>query len=57
MDAKDLMRLHVEALFTRDAAGRLLVVNEPTGAAAPRFFWGAQPMETSAGFDMTSTQR
>lgn len=32
------MRLHVEALFTRDAAGRLLVVNEPSGAAAPRFF-------------------
>ena len=34
------MRLHVEALFTRDAAGRLLAVNEPNGAPAPRFFLG-----------------
>lgn len=34
------MRLHVEALFTRDDAGRLLVVNEPSGAVAPRFFLG-----------------
>ena len=40
IDAKELMRLHVEALFTRDDAGRLLVVNEPGGAAAPRFFLG-----------------
>jgi hypothetical protein len=35
-----LMRLHVEALFTHDAAGRLLRVNEPGGAPAPRFFLG-----------------
>lgn len=34
------MRLHVEALFTLDAAGRLLTVNEPGGAEAPRFFLG-----------------
>ena len=34
------MRLHVEALFTRDAAGRLLAVNEPGGGLAPRFFLG-----------------
>ena len=40
IDAKHLMRLHVEALFTRDDAGRLLTVNEPSGAAAPRFFLG-----------------
>jgi hypothetical protein len=36
----DLMRLHVEALFAHDAHGRLLRVNEPGGAAAPRFFLG-----------------
>lgn len=40
MNARDLMRLHVEALFTRDDAGHLIVVNEPNGAAAPRFFLG-----------------
>jgi RimJ/RimL family protein N-acetyltransferase len=34
------MRLHVEALFTLDAAGRLLAVNEPRRAPAPRFFLG-----------------
>jgi RimJ/RimL family protein N-acetyltransferase len=40
INVKDLMQLHVEALFTRDAAGRLVAVNEPGGAAAPRFFLG-----------------
>lgn len=39
-DANELMRLHVEALFRRDERGRLLVVNEPGGRAAPRFFLG-----------------
>jgi RimJ/RimL family protein N-acetyltransferase len=34
------MRLHVDALFTRDAAGRLLAVNEAGGTPAPRFFLG-----------------
>jgi hypothetical protein len=34
------MRLHVEALFTCDAAGRFIAVNEPAGAVAPRFFLG-----------------
>jgi RimJ/RimL family protein N-acetyltransferase len=34
------MRLHVEALFTHDAEGRLVRVNEPDGAPAPRFFLG-----------------
>jgi RimJ/RimL family protein N-acetyltransferase len=37
---RDLMRLHVEALFTRDGAGHLVAVNEPNGVAAPRFFLG-----------------
>lgn len=40
MNDRELMRIHVEALFTRDAAGRLLRVNEPDGADAPRFFLG-----------------
>lgn len=39
------MRLHAHALFTHDAAGRMLRVNEPNGAAAPRFFLG----HTAAG--------
>jgi RimJ/RimL family protein N-acetyltransferase len=34
------MRLHVETLFTCDDVGRLVAVNEPGGAAAPRFFLG-----------------
>jgi hypothetical protein len=34
------MRLHIEALFTHDANGDLVRVNEPNGAAAPRFFLG-----------------
>jgi RimJ/RimL family protein N-acetyltransferase len=34
------MRLHVEALFTLDHAGRLVAVNDPRGAPAPRFFLG-----------------
>ena len=40
MNDRELMRVHMEALFTRDAAGRLLRVNEPNGADAPRFFLG-----------------
>lgn len=39
----DLMRLHLEALFRCDEADRLLVVNEPGGGAAPRFFLGRTP--------------
>jgi hypothetical protein len=34
------MRWHVEALFTHDDAQRLLRVNDPGGAPAPRFFLG-----------------
>ena len=41
--AMDLMRLHLEALFTRDEAGRLLRVNESGGGMAPRFFLGRTP--------------
>lgn len=37
------MRLHVEALYTRDAAGRLLTVNDAGAAPAPRFFLGRTP--------------
>ena len=40
INGRDLMRLHVDALFTCDDAGRLVAVNEPGGAAAPRFFLG-----------------
>ena len=40
MNVRDLMRLHVEALFTHDANNRLLRGNEPSGAEAPRFFLG-----------------
>lgn len=38
-----LMELHVEALFTHDAAQRLHTINEPDGASAPRFFLGRTP--------------
>jgi hypothetical protein len=34
------MRMHVEALFVLDAAGRLVRGNEPGGGPAPRFFIG-----------------
>src|SRR5690348_12016129 len=34
------MRLHIEALFTHDANGDMVRVNEPTGGVAPRFFLG-----------------
>jgi hypothetical protein len=37
---RDLMRLHIDALFTHDAAGDLFRVNEPDGPPAPRFFLG-----------------
>jgi RimJ/RimL family protein N-acetyltransferase len=40
INARDLMCLHVEALFTCDDVGRLVAVNEPGGAPAPRFFLG-----------------
>lgn len=36
----DLIRAHLEALFTADGSGRLVSVNEPGGGVAPRFFLG-----------------
>src|SRR4051812_45760254 len=46
IDDLQLMRLHVDALFTHDARGRLLRVNELGGRAiAPRMFFG----RTAAG--------
>jgi RimJ/RimL family protein N-acetyltransferase len=36
----ELMRLHVEAEFTHDAAGDLVSTNEPSATPAPRFFLG-----------------
>ena len=41
----ELMRLHVEALYTYDNRERLLAVNDWGGGTAPRFFLG----RTSAG--------
>lgn len=40
MDARNLMRLHVKALFTQDDDGRLVAVNDSSRAPAPRFFLG-----------------
>jgi hypothetical protein len=36
----EMMERHVEALYTHDAAGRILRVREHNGAPAPRFFLG-----------------
>jgi len=36
----DLLDMQVEALFTHDADGRIVAVNEPAGGPAPRFFFG-----------------
>ncbi|ETX02310.1 MAG: hypothetical protein ETSY1_04010 [Candidatus Entotheonella factor] len=44
---RELMQIHVEALFTYDAMGHLYRVNEPGGAVAPRFFLG----RTAAGHE------
>lgn len=51
---RDLIRMHVEALFTHDARGRMLRVNEPEGARAPRFFLGrtAQSVEWRVRHDV-----
>lgn len=34
------MQMHVEALYTHDEHSRIVAVNEPEGAIAPRFFLG-----------------
>ena len=38
--ARELMRTHIDTLFTHDARGRIVSVNEPNGKPAPRFFLG-----------------
>jgi hypothetical protein len=43
MRGRELMRIQIETLFTHDARGRLVRVNEPNGKAAPRFFLGTTP--------------
>jgi GNAT superfamily N-acetyltransferase len=40
LNDQEMMRLHVETLFTHDSQGRMLCVNEPHGKTAPRFFLG-----------------
>ncbi len=40
MSEIELVRMHVEALFTHDARGRMRSVNEPGGGRAPRFYFG-----------------
>lgn len=40
----ELMDLHLDALFTRDADGRLRSINEPDGLDAPRFWMGRTPL-------------
>lgn len=40
MTDRELMRAHIEALFTLDRDGRMLQVNVPGGNRAPRFFLG-----------------
>ena len=45
VDPVELMDLHMRALFQHDDQDRLLRVNEPDGAPAPRFFLG----RTAAG--------
>ena len=47
---RELMRAHVAALFTSDASGRLLAVNEPDGGVAPRFFLGRTARSTECWF-------
>jgi RimJ/RimL family protein N-acetyltransferase len=43
MGGRELMRVQIETLFTHDARGRLVRVNEPNGKSAPRFFLGTTP--------------
>ena len=47
---RELMRAHVAALFTSDASGRLLAVNETDGGVAPRFFLGRTARSTECWF-------
>ena len=43
-DELELMRIHVEALYTHDEHGRIVRVNELNGKPAPRFFLGRTSM-------------
>ena len=36
----ELMRMHIQALYTHDDRSRVVAVNEPGGSVAPRFFLG-----------------
>jgi RimJ/RimL family protein N-acetyltransferase len=55
----DIMRFHVEAEFTHDAAGDLVSTNEPAGAVAPRFFLGQTALGSVVRFrrDVAATSR
>jgi len=48
------MRMHIDALFTHDARGRMLRVNEPMGKTAPRFFLGRTTQGNECGSVMIS---
>ena len=37
---RELMRIHIDTLYTHDERGRIVRVNEPDGAPAPRFYVG-----------------
>jgi hypothetical protein len=56
LDVRELMQVHVEALYTRDERGRLLLVNYPGGKPAPRFFLGrtAKGRVTRFRYDISS---
>jgi RimJ/RimL family protein N-acetyltransferase len=43
LSPRTLIDLQAEALFTHDANGRILRINEPDGGPAPRFFLGRTP--------------
>jgi GNAT superfamily N-acetyltransferase len=51
---RELMRLHIEALYEHTAGGRLVRVNVPNGKEAPRFFLGrtAEGIEWRARHDL-----
>ena len=40
LSSSELMRIHLDALFTKDSKGRLRSINEPGGSDAPRLFLG-----------------
>lgn len=55
----DIMRLHVDAEFTHDAAGDLVATNEPAASEAPRFFLGQTALGLIVRFrhDVTAARR